>query len=75
MKKEIILESVITCPECGHQKKELMPINACECFYNCTHCATLLKAKKGDCCIFCSYGSVPCPPVQEGLDYCCKKPN
>ncbi|MFZ0027756.1 MAG: GDCCVxC domain-containing (seleno)protein, partial [Pseudolabrys sp.] len=21
--------------------------------------------KDGDCCVFCSYGSVPCPPIQE----------
>jgi hypothetical protein len=24
------------------------------------------KPKPGDCCVFCSYGSVPCPPMQEG---------
>ncbi|MFA9408701.1 MAG: GDCCVxC domain-containing (seleno)protein, partial [Candidatus Dadabacteria bacterium] len=29
----------------------------------------LLKPKPGDCCVFCSYGSVKCPSIQEG---CCK---
>jgi hypothetical protein len=24
-----------------------------------------LRPKAGDCCVFCSYGTVPCPPVQE----------
>jgi hypothetical protein len=24
-----------------------------------------LRPKQGDCCVFCSYGTVPCPPVQE----------
>ena len=28
-------------------------------------CGALLKPKPGDCCVFCSYGDVPCPPIQE----------
>jgi len=57
-------ESTITCPQCGHQKKEVMPSNACQWFYTCTHCQTLLKPTDEDCCVFCSYGDIPCPPVQ-----------
>ncbi|WP_327036906.1 GDCCVxC domain-containing (seleno)protein [Methylomarinum vadi] len=30
-----------------------------------------MKPKKGDCCVFCSYGTVPCPPIQESGDGCC----
>jgi hypothetical protein len=31
-----------------------------------------LKPLAGDCCVFCSYGSVPCPPVQQnGKSGCC----
>ena len=41
-----------------------MPTDACQFFYQCTNCETLLKPKSGDCCVFCSYGSVPCPPKQ-----------
>jgi hypothetical protein len=26
---------------------------------------TMLRPEPGDCCVFCSYGSVPCPPVQR----------
>jgi hypothetical protein len=49
-----------------------MPTNACQYFYECTDCRTLLKPKPGDCCVFCSYGSVPCPPIQQGAgDECC----
>jgi len=62
------LESVIRCPECGFEKKETMPEDSCRYFYECTNCKKLLKPKAGDCCVFCSYGSVDCPPVQEG---CC----
>jgi len=60
-----ILESVITCPHCGHSKSETMPTDACLWFYECTGCRALLRPNRGDCCVFCSFGSVKCPPVQE----------
>lgn len=66
----LILESTITCPSCGNQKEETMPVNACQYFYECTSCKELLKAKSGDCCVFCSYGTVVCPPMQ-GNRKCC----
>jgi len=62
--------SVITCPECGHQKEEKMPTDQCVYFYKCKKCEAVLKPKEGDCCVFCSYGDVPCPPIQE-KDTCC----
>lgn len=57
-------ESVLTCPHCGHAQREVMPTDACQFFYECPSCRTLLKPKPGDCCVFCSYGSTPCPPIQ-----------
>ena len=60
----VVLESAITCPECGTSKVELMPTDACQWYYECTSCKTLLKPKRGDCCVFCSYGTVKCPPIQ-----------
>ncbi|MDO8248582.1 MAG: GDCCVxC domain-containing (seleno)protein [Rhodoferax sp.] len=60
-----ILESTITCPRCGHAKGETMPTDSCQWFYECESCHEMLKPKTGDCCVFCSYGTVPCPPVQE----------
>ncbi|TXH38899.1 MAG: hypothetical protein E6Q98_01495 [Rhodospirillaceae bacterium] len=59
------LQSTITCPECGHQTTETMPTDSCQYFYECGGCGTLLKPKAGDCCVFCSFGSVPCPPIQQ----------
>jgi hypothetical protein len=56
----VLLESTITCPNCGMAKAELMPTDACQFFYDCTGCNVLLRPKPGDCCVFCSYGSVPC---------------
>jgi hypothetical protein len=61
---DVTLESALTCPECGFVKTETMPTDACQWFYECEHCNALLKPKPGDCCVFCSYGSVACPPVQ-----------
>jgi hypothetical protein len=67
---KIELESVIACPECGHQEKETMPVDACQFFYECKGCGKVLKPKPGDCCVFCSYGTVPCPSVQENKKCC-----
>ncbi|MBM4172108.1 MAG: hypothetical protein FJ214_09595 [Ignavibacteria bacterium] len=57
--------SVITCPECGKSKEEIMPVDACLHFYTCSFCETMLSPKKGGCCVFCSYGSVSCPSIQK----------
>jgi hypothetical protein len=62
------LTSKLTCPECGHQETETMPTDACQYFYDCKGCGGVLKPKAGDCCVFCSYGDVACPPIQAGGD-------
>jgi len=59
-----VLESELTCPHCGHRAMETMPLDNCQYYYECTACGTLLKPLPGDCCVYCSYGSVPCPPIQ-----------
>jgi hypothetical protein len=61
---EILLQSTITCPECGHVSTETMPEDSCLYFYECESCKKMLKPKPGDCCVFCSYGTVACPPIQ-----------
>lgn len=65
MTKIMIPDSTITCPECGFSKKETMPTDACQWFYECSSCHVVLKPKAGDCCVYCSYGNVPCPPIQQ----------
>lgn len=64
------LESTLTCPKCGFQAVEIMPTDACRVFYECEGCGALLKPLAGDCCVFCSYGSAPCPPIQEARTTC-----
>ena len=57
------LHSVIACPRCGHAQRESMPTDACLVFYDCKGCGAALRPRAGDCCVFCSYGSVKCPPI------------
>lgn len=61
-----IRESAVTCPRCGHREVEIMPTDACQFFYDCKACGARLEPKSGDGCVFCSYGTVPCPPIQAG---------
>ena len=61
---DIILQSILTCPKCGYQKAAQMPIDTCQYFYECEHCKTVLKPKAGNCCVYCSYGSVVCLSIQ-----------
>jgi len=74
---DLILQSTLTCPACGHEEQETMPTDACQYFYECSACHVLHKPKRGDCCVFCSYGSVECPPKQlerqgGGKPECCR---
>lgn len=64
------LQSTLTCPQCGVATEETMPTDACQWFYECPACRALLRPRAGDCCVFCSYGTVQCPPKQRGDDCC-----
>lgn len=68
MKTQLI--ATITCPKCGHKKEETMPTDACQFFYECENCKKVLKPLEGDCCVYCSYGNVDCPSIQEKKDCC-----
>ena len=67
---DAVLQSVLTCPHCGFAATETMLTNACQFFYECKNCATLLRPHRGDCCVFCSFGSVKCPPIQAQSGCC-----
>lgn len=60
----MVLESTLVCPNCGYAAVETMPADACVHFYECRRCRTMLRPKPGDCCVFCSFGSMKCPPKQ-----------
>ncbi|MFP6715837.1 MAG: GDCCVxC domain-containing (seleno)protein [Alphaproteobacteria bacterium] len=61
----IELRSVVTCPNCRHEQSEAMPVDSCLLFYSCRGCGVTLRPTTGDCCIFCTFGSVACPPKQK----------
>ena len=66
----VTLQSTLCCPACGHAEVLVMPIDACAFFHACARCYAVLRPKAGHCCVFCSYGSVPCPSMQQGDDCC-----
>nr|WP_168788723.1 GDCCVxC domain-containing (seleno)protein [Paraburkholderia aromaticivorans] len=66
----VVLDSIITCPACGHREAETMSTNACVWFYECEHCKATLRPKPGNCCVYCSYDTNRCPPMQQS-DSCC----
>lgn len=68
--KSVELKSSLTCPNCGHKKEEIMPTDACQYFYECEKCKMIIKPLEGDCCVYCSYGTVKCPPIQAGENCC-----
>jgi hypothetical protein len=57
-------QSVLQCPFCLRKMLLEMPVTACQYFFKCVYCHELIRPRKGDCCVFCSYGSNKCPDRQ-----------
>ena len=55
---------------CQHHKEEAMPSDVCLWFYKRDGCAVVLKPSPEDCGDYCSFGTLPCPSVQDGSNYC-----
>jgi hypothetical protein len=62
---DIVYEATLTCPECGAEHRETMTDSSCQFFYRCDACNVVLRPAEGDCCVFCTYADVPCPPIQR----------
>ena len=73
MNNKVELNSQISCPKCGHKETETMPTDSCQWFYECKGCSTILSPINNDCCVYCSYGTIPCPPIQLNTNDCCGK--
>ncbi len=67
---ETKLHGTLICPHCGHREDLAMPENARVYFHLCAGCGAMLKPLPGDCYVFCSYGTVPCPPKQKAAGCC-----
>lgn len=61
---DITTEAIIACPLCGAKHEQVMPTDACQYFYKCSKCNETFKPKDGDCCVYCSYANIKCPPTQ-----------
>lgn len=57
--------STLTCPHCSAETEVEMPADGCQFFWDCPACGSVVRPEEGDCCVFCSYGTVSCPPVQR----------
>ncbi len=68
MSSNVVTRATITCPVCAAAREEEMPVDACQFFYECTSCGSLLRPKEGECCVFCSYADRRCPPKQIESD-------
>ncbi len=67
----IVTTATPTCPRCGQRSRHEMPTEACRFFLECPSCHELLRPKEADCCVFCSYADVRCPPTQMDPDAGC----
>jgi len=60
----VVLQSSLRCPLCSAVLAEQMPTDSCQSYFECPNCKGKLRPKAGDCCVFRSYGTAPCPPRQ-----------
>ena len=52
-------ESTLTCPVCGHQQRQYIPVENLDSYY-CSACESMIGKLEGTCCIYCSYGTNKC---------------
>ena len=64
MNKKVQTKAILTCPYCGYGQGVEMPQTGCQYMYQCQKCGKIIKAKDSDCCVFCSYANIKCPPKQ-----------
>lgn len=62
---QVSFKTRITCRNCGATEDITMHSSLPERSFTCKKCTTVLLAHSDECCVYCSYGSVQCPPVQE----------
>jgi hypothetical protein len=60
----VVKETHMTCPVCDTKVREKMSSEALRRIYHCPKCLAWLSTKKGDHCVYDSYGSIKCPRMQ-----------
>ncbi len=59
------LRSIMQCPHCGFKVTERMPAKMKVLRWQCPACTAMIESPPTACCVFCAYGSVPCPDAQQ----------
>ncbi len=59
------IETVIKCPHCGVEQQATMTLTGKKIAHDCRFCNQTMYAKKGECCVFCSFGAIKCLGTQE----------
>ncbi len=59
------LWSVLRCPTCVFEEPLRMPMRGRVLRYACGRCDAEFSPAGANCCVFCEYGSVPCPRTQR----------
>lgn len=67
----MITESILFCPHCEHKETEELYENISPYKCNCKNCKLTISITKGECCIYCKYGDVPCINSQIIGSSCC----
>lgn len=60
-----IVQTIMKCPSCRTTETVTMDPKTPGDFFTCKECKQTHEPRLGDCCVYCSYGSVNCPAVQE----------
>jgi len=69
----MILESILTCPNCLNNETHNLYENVTPVSYRCSNCQKRVKIEKGDCCVYCKYADFPCLQTQIAGSSCCAR--
>ena len=57
--------ATIVCPHCQHPSEETMRVRVVERTIRCSECSETIEAPADKHCVWCAYGDIPCPVVQN----------
>jgi hypothetical protein len=62
---DLVLVCSLTCPSCAATFSTDMPETETVDELACPSCGTVVVPDPGECCVFCSHGTMPCPIAQS----------
>jgi DNA-directed RNA polymerase subunit RPC12/RpoP len=57
--------ATIVCPHCQHPSEETMRVRVVERTIRCSECSETIETPADKHCVWCAYGDIPCPVVQN----------